>query len=97
VTGDFGLTALEIARQCGIVTAGVPVDDATILKRFPSVNDKFNEKARSPAITLSGSELMALNEHSGISSASTRKLSSGEPPQSRNCGLFASSKHERRL
>ncbi|GIK00959.1 hypothetical protein Aspvir_004989 [Aspergillus viridinutans] len=37
VTGDFGLTALEIARQCGIVTAGVPVDDATALGRFPSL------------------------------------------------------------
>ncbi|KAH2547145.1 hypothetical protein KXW48_006093 [Aspergillus fumigatus] len=63
VTGDFGLTALEIARQCGIVTAGVTVDDATALKRYPSVNDKFNEKSRSPAISLSGRELMALNEH----------------------------------
>ncbi|RHZ58357.1 hypothetical protein CDV55_104977 [Aspergillus turcosus] len=63
VTGDFGLTALEIARQCGIVTAGVLVDDAKALRRFPSVNDDFNEKPRSPAISLSGSELMALNEH----------------------------------
>ncbi|KAF7162408.1 hypothetical protein CNMCM6106_009382 [Aspergillus hiratsukae] len=63
VTGDFGLTALEIARQCGIVTAGVLVDDAKALRRFPPVNDDFNEKPRSPAITLSGSELMALNEH----------------------------------
>lgn len=39
------------------------VDDATALKRYPSVNDKFNEKSRSPAISLSGRELMALNEH----------------------------------
>ncbi|EAW15042.1 cation-translocating P-type ATPase [Aspergillus clavatus NRRL 1] len=63
VTGDFGLTAVAIARQCGIVSTDGPVDDIQSLKRFPPVNDNFSEKVRSSAISLSGSELIALNEH----------------------------------
>ncbi|PWY75421.1 Na/K ATPase alpha 1 subunit [Aspergillus heteromorphus CBS 117.55] len=68
VTGDFGLTALAIARQCGIVTTQGPVHDVTSLKRSNTTDD---EKALTPtstsasasAITLSGPELMSLNDH----------------------------------
>ncbi|GAM42142.1 hypothetical protein TCE0_043f15842 [Talaromyces pinophilus] len=62
VTGDFGLTALAIARQCGIVSAG-HVDDATALQRYTSGSDTAVNKEHSPsAIVISGSELLSLND-----------------------------------
>ncbi|KAI2793421.1 hypothetical protein POX_b03476 [Penicillium oxalicum] len=59
VTGDFGKTALAIARQCGIVTSEL-VDDASALTRSPVSNEKGSNLPRS-AILLTGSDLMALN------------------------------------
>jgi magnesium-transporting ATPase (P-type) len=63
VTGDFGLTALAIARQCGIVSGG-RVDDATALQRYTSGSDTAVDKqAHSPsAIVISGPELLSLND-----------------------------------
>lgn len=62
VTGDFGLTALAIARQCGIVSAD-RVDDATALQRYTSGSDTLVKKQHSPsAIVISGSELLSLND-----------------------------------
>lgn len=61
VTGDFGLTALAIARQCGMVTAQV-VHDASSLVRFPTEEDD-SKPPRDAALLLSGSDLMSLNEH----------------------------------
>lgn len=62
VTGDFGLTALAIARQCGIVSAG-HVDDATALQRYTSGSDTEVAKERSlSAIVISGPELLSLND-----------------------------------
>ncbi|KAK7995179.1 hypothetical protein PG990_013952 [Apiospora arundinis] len=40
VTGDFGLTALSIARQCDMVTKST-VHDSSVLKRFPSATSTF--------------------------------------------------------
>lgn len=58
VTGDFRLTALAIARQCGIVTADGAIDDFNALDR----HDSYIEKPRSSAIVLSGSELISLTD-----------------------------------
>ncbi|UPL02021.1 hypothetical protein LCI18_012955 [Fusarium solani-melongenae] len=62
VTGDFGLTALAIARQCGMVTAQV-VHDASSLVRFPTEGEDHSKPPRDAALLLSGSDLMSLNEH----------------------------------
>ncbi|KUL82200.1 hypothetical protein ZTR_10159 [Talaromyces verruculosus] len=62
VTGDFGLTALAIARQCGIVSAD-SVDDVTALQRYASGSDTAVNKEHSlSAIVISGSELLSLND-----------------------------------
>ncbi|GLB08300.1 hypothetical protein AtubIFM57258_004188 [Aspergillus tubingensis] len=63
VTGDYGLTALAIARQCGIVTTHGPVDTASSLKRLPDYDEKPPSTPSTTAITLSGAELMSLNDH----------------------------------
>ncbi|KAI8713842.1 Cation-ATPase-N domain-containing protein [Fusarium sp. LHS14.1] len=62
VTGDFGLTALAIARQCGMVTAQV-VHDASSLVRFPTEDADHSKPPRDAALLLSGADLMSLNEH----------------------------------
>ncbi|EEU34196.1 uncharacterized protein NECHADRAFT_85426 [Fusarium vanettenii 77-13-4] len=62
VTGDFGLTALAIARQCGMVTAQV-VHDASSLVRFPTEGADNTKPPRDAALLLSGADLMSLNEH----------------------------------
>ena len=64
MTGDFGLTALAIARQCGIVTAEGYVHDAESLSRYSKTSEKQPDVS-SPcsAIVLTGSELMALNDY----------------------------------
>jgi magnesium-transporting ATPase (P-type) len=61
VTGDFGLTALAIARQCGIISAG-RVDDATALQRYTSGSDTVVKEHSPSAIVISGSELLGLND-----------------------------------
>lgn len=61
VTGDFGLTALAIARQCGIISAG-RVDDATALQRYTSGSDTVVKEHSPSAIVISGSELLSLND-----------------------------------
>lgn len=61
MTGDFGLTALAIARQCGIVTTQ-SIHDASSLERFPSTNEKQQSSSNS-ALLVSGTDLMSLNAH----------------------------------
>ncbi|KAJ5605449.1 hypothetical protein N7510_008230 [Penicillium lagena] len=61
VTGDFGLTALAIARQCGIVTTD-SVHDSSALERFAGTGEKKTDPSQS-ALLLSGPDLMALNEY----------------------------------
>lgn len=61
VTGDFGLTALAIAKQCGIVSPSSRVDDTTALQR--TANDQVVEKQQDSAIVISGPELMSLNNN----------------------------------
>ncbi|KAJ5645795.1 hypothetical protein N7490_002167 [Penicillium lividum] len=61
VTGDFGLTALAIARQCGIVTTDL-IHDASALRKSPSPIDK-QEDISQAALLMSGPDLMALNEY----------------------------------
>ncbi|OXV12000.1 hypothetical protein Egran_00239 [Elaphomyces granulatus] len=65
VTGDFGLTALAIARQCGIVTAEGHVHDADSLSRYNKTAGEKQIDVPSPcsAIVLTGAELMALNDY----------------------------------
>jgi sodium/potassium-transporting ATPase subunit alpha len=58
VTGDFGLTALAIARQCGIVTAD-QAHDVAALRRITQSNDKATT---SSAIVISGSDLITLKD-----------------------------------
>ncbi|EED14272.1 H /K ATPase alpha subunit, putative [Talaromyces stipitatus ATCC 10500] len=64
VTGDFGLTALAIARQCGIISGNSRVDDVTALQRYASGSDTVVDKPElhSSAIVISGPELLSLNE-----------------------------------
>ncbi|KAK7963997.1 Na/K ATPase alpha 1 subunit [Apiospora saccharicola] len=79
VTGDFGLTALAIARQCDMVTK-LTVHDNSALKRFPpetvalSSDEKKGKKmsavpmstsAPTPdaALVLTGADLLKLNDH----------------------------------
>ncbi|KAE8356040.1 hypothetical protein BDV28DRAFT_161956 [Aspergillus coremiiformis] len=50
VTGDFGLTALAIARQCGIVTTEGTVDTVASLQRSNQMTDKLTASTPSPAI-----------------------------------------------
>lgn len=63
VTGDFGLTALAIARQCGIVSTAGPVDDVSALQRYDKSGEKQLDQVPSSAILLSGPDLMTLNEN----------------------------------
>ncbi|OXV11847.1 hypothetical protein Egran_00391 [Elaphomyces granulatus] len=64
VTGDFGLTALAIARQCGIVTAEEHVHGAESLSRFNKTSDnQIDVPSPCSAIVLTGTELMALNDY----------------------------------
>ncbi|PYI36884.1 Na/K ATPase alpha 1 subunit [Aspergillus indologenus CBS 114.80] len=62
VTGDFGLTALAIARQCGIVSTNGLVDDVTALRRSTD-SEKASSVSTASAITISGADLMSLNDH----------------------------------
>ncbi|PYH49773.1 cation-translocating P-type ATPase [Aspergillus saccharolyticus JOP 1030-1] len=62
VTGDFGLTALAIARQCGIISTNSLVDDVTALGRSGS-SEKPPRTPTASAITISGADLMSLNDH----------------------------------
>lgn len=59
VTGDFGLTALAIARQCGIVTAD-RADDVAKLRRNVQSGEK--ETTSSSAIVISGPDLLTLKD-----------------------------------
>ncbi|KAJ6102301.1 hypothetical protein N7486_004728 [Penicillium sp. IBT 16267x] len=61
VTGDFGLTALAIARQCGIVTTD-SVRDASALRRFPITSENKGTVSQS-ALHISGADLMTLNDY----------------------------------
>ena len=72
VTGDFSLTALAIARQCGIVTVNGEVHDVKYLKRSPHNSNAEGEKHKpsdkrptvnDSAVVISGPELITLNEH----------------------------------
>jgi sodium/potassium-transporting ATPase subunit alpha len=72
VTGDFGLTALTIARQCGIVTPDSVVRDVKSLQRYKRDTDEKGgitpqvDELQSPpnsAIVISGPELTALNDY----------------------------------
>lgn len=74
VTGDFGLTALAISRDAGIVTRA-HVDSVAQLERYPAStgsitngSDDENAKNGTPslsrgAIVISGNELTGLNDH----------------------------------
>ncbi|KAI5460689.1 putative H /K ATPase alpha subunit [Mariannaea sp. PMI_226] len=62
VTGDFGLTALSIARQCNIVTQNI-VHDASALVRFPSPGESTQRPVPSASLLLTGSDLMTLNDY----------------------------------
>ncbi|KAF5859084.1 hypothetical protein ETB97_003326 [Aspergillus alliaceus] len=62
VTGDFGLTALAIARQCGIVTTEGIVDTVASLQRSNQMSEKLTPSTPSPAIVVSGRELMSLDD-----------------------------------
>ncbi|KAJ5950048.1 hypothetical protein N7454_001632 [Penicillium verhagenii] len=61
VTGDFGLTALAIARQCNIVTTN-SVHDISSLAKSPGSIEKDPYTSES-ALVISGPELMTLNEY----------------------------------
>ncbi|KAJ5758402.1 hypothetical protein N7520_005558 [Penicillium odoratum] len=61
VTGDFGLTALAIARQCGIVTTDL-IHDASALRKSPNATEK-QEDISQAALLVSGPDLIALNEY----------------------------------
>ncbi|KAJ6027206.1 uncharacterized protein N7446_004194 [Penicillium canescens] len=61
VTGDFGLTALAIARQCGIVTTD-SIHDASALRKSPTSIEKHVDISQA-ALLVSGPDLMALNEY----------------------------------
>ncbi|KAJ5729077.1 uncharacterized protein N7483_003585 [Penicillium malachiteum] len=61
VTGDFGLTALAIARQCNIVTTD-SIHDVSSLSKSPVSDEKEVLRSQS-ALSISGPELMTLNDH----------------------------------
>jgi sodium/potassium-transporting ATPase subunit alpha len=70
VTGDFGLTALAIARQCGIISTECLVDDVKDLQRYTnggsedgSLSKHGDDSGLSSAIVISGAELLSLNEN----------------------------------
>ncbi|KAJ6103579.1 hypothetical protein N7486_003801 [Penicillium sp. IBT 16267x] len=60
VTGDFGLTALAIARQCGIVTTD-SIHEASSLPKSPTT-EKDVDVSQS-ALLVSGPDLMVLNDY----------------------------------
>lgn len=60
LTGDFGLTALAIARQCGIVKSD-SVHDSSALPRSPPSVEKEHDVSQA-ALLVSGSDLMGFNE-----------------------------------
>ncbi|KAF3386812.1 Sodium/potassium-transporting ATPase subunit alpha-1 [Penicillium rolfsii] len=60
VTGDFGQTALAIARQCGIVTSDL-VHDSSALSRESAFDEKGFDSSRS-ALLVTGSDLMGFND-----------------------------------
>jgi sodium/potassium-transporting ATPase subunit alpha len=62
VTGDFGLTALAISKQCGIVSASSRVDDITALQRTATDHEVL-EKQNDSAIVITGPELISLNNN----------------------------------
>lgn len=62
VTGDFGLTAVAIARQCGIISSQHTIHNVSALEETPGFDVQVLPFA-SPAIVITGSELMALKEH----------------------------------
>ncbi|KAF4450514.1 putative H /K ATPase alpha subunit [Fusarium austroafricanum] len=62
VTGNFGLTALAIARQCGMVTASV-IHALSNLERFAPTNRDQATPPRDAGLLLSGPDLMTLNEY----------------------------------
>lgn len=62
VTGDFGLTAVTIARQCGIVSSQGIIHDASALAQTSDGEVKSMSLA-SPSIVITGPELMTLKEH----------------------------------
>ncbi|KAJ6031537.1 hypothetical protein N7540_002269 [Penicillium herquei] len=61
VTGDFGLTALAIARQCNIVTTD-SIHDVGFLSKSPVSDEKEVFRPQS-ALSISGPDLMTLNDH----------------------------------
>lgn len=60
MTGDFGQTALAIARQCGIVTSDF-VHDSSALSRESAFDEKDFHSSQS-ALLVSGSDLMGFND-----------------------------------
>jgi sodium/potassium-transporting ATPase subunit alpha len=62
VTGDFGLTALAISKQCGIVSASSRVDDITALQRTATDHEVL-VKQHDSAIVITGPELISLNNN----------------------------------
>ncbi|KAH8700901.1 putative H /K ATPase alpha subunit [Talaromyces proteolyticus] len=60
VTGDFGLTAVAISRQCGMVTSP-SVDDISHLPRAPK--DEGEAIKPNGALLLSGIDILSLNEY----------------------------------
>jgi magnesium-transporting ATPase (P-type) len=60
-TSESGLTALAIARQCGLVTTD-SVHDVSALVRFGSSDEKCAETPQS-ALLVSGANVMSLNDH----------------------------------
>lgn len=68
VTGDYGLTALAIARQCGIVTTEGRVHDLKDLDRYAPTEvsppaEKIDTVSSPRSIVLSGPDLMTLSEY----------------------------------
>lgn len=68
VTGDFSLTAVAIARQCGIVTYdAVDSVDPILDRKYPLVNYKKLKRPSDEyidrAIAVSGDELITLNDN----------------------------------
>ncbi|KAJ5147068.1 hypothetical protein N7526_000420 [Penicillium atrosanguineum] len=51
VTGDFGLTALAISRQCGIVATD-SVHDASALRKYPTTSEKHVDVSQSALLKL---------------------------------------------
>ncbi|WEW56067.1 magnesium-transporting ATPase [Emydomyces testavorans] len=64
VTGDFKLTAQAIARDCGIIRSATPlVHSIGNLNRDIDKPQIIKENESSRSITISGPELITLNEH----------------------------------